>query len=85
MDVYQLQWTAADNTITYVIPHSDKASSLITETVATDGNLAAVPVSGTDFNVEEGFTFMDCWECSEGGVFTLADMAKYTKIGRAHV
>lgn len=71
------QYEANDNTVTYVIPHSDKAGETITETVKTNANLASVPVSGTDFNADEGYVFNDQWECSEGGIFSLADMAKY--------
>ena len=70
-------WTADEHTVTYVMPHTDKAGENITETATTDANLAEIPASGVDFNADDGYIFNDQWICSEGGTFTLADMAKY--------
>ncbi|MFR1051993.1 MAG: InlB B-repeat-containing protein [Lachnospirales bacterium] len=85
MDVYQLQWTADKNTVKFVVPHAAPNGNE-TEVAVWTGD-AGVPTDETllannrtlpTVEVAEGYVFKNQWECSEGGTFTLADMAKYT-------
>jgi hypothetical protein len=85
MDVYQLQWTADKNTVKFVVPHaapSGNETEVAVWTgdtgVPTDETLLANNRTLPTVEVAEGYVFKNQWECSEGGTYTLADMAKYT-------
>lgn len=75
---YYAQWTAKNNTVRFAYDTGGKSVSPTSKTVKSGAAVGTVPTATPN----DGYKFNGMWKCSEGGIFTSAEVNTYVISGK---